>query len=393
VDAQVTPDLRRRAGATTAEREELMDTKRAISRLEGLVSDAKRQRIEANGALLLEDLAQRRTVFRTRPLLLEFSSNNLCNLKCVMCRPDGLAPLRLPPEVVRDVLVDQLMPDAMVLLPSSGSEPFLGDIEVLAEGAIRHEVQLFLITNGTLMTRDKLESVAPAIGRLHISVDGHRAELYEPIRVGANFDELVRNIADAGFVAHRDGFELLMSTVFSMALVDEVDEYIRFAAGLGADAVELQRLRHATGEASDIDPFQVLEPSRIEAVKELALKTAEEEGIDIHIAFHPTVFGGFNKRPRKQFLHGVVEETLLELHPELCFMSCSYFKVNPNGRVQPCCAAGASLFMGSVLEQGVEEIWNGRPFQDLRQAMYDQLPPTVCQTCPTLKRGLCSSTA
>jgi len=357
-----------------------------MSLLHGLVSEAKRERIEANGRLLLDDLRRRSTIFRSRPLLLEFSSNNLCNLKCLMCRPNGKAAQVLPPELVREVLVDQLMPDALVLLPSDGSEPFLGDIDTLAEGCLKHEVQLFIITNGTLMTRDRLEAIAPAIGRLHVSVDGHRADLYEAIRIGGKFDELVGNIGMAADVARREGFELLMSTVFSMELVDQVDEYIRFAAGLGADAVEFQRIRHATDEAVGLDPFEALSPARIQAVTETALRTAEEEGIDVHVSFWPTVTGAFNPRQRRRFLHNLVEETLIRQQPDFCYMAASYFKVVADGRVQPCCAAGNELFLGNLKQQTVEQIWNGEAAQALRQGLYDQAPPPVCTSCPNYKR-------
>ena len=353
---------------------------------DGVLSEAKRKRVEANGNLLLEDLAQRHARFRAKPLLLEYSSNNLCNLKCVMCRPNGKAAQYLPPELVKEVLVDQLMPDALVLLPSDGSEPFLGDIDTLAEGCLKHEVQMFIITNGTLMTRDKLEKIAPAIGRLHISVDGHRADIYESIRIGGKFDQLVENIKMAADVARREGFELLMSTVFSMEMVDQVDEYIRFAAGLGADAVEFQRIRHSTEEGAGIDPFVTLTPAQIDAVRETAFKAAQEEGVDVHLSFWPTVTGAFNTRQRRRFLHNIVEETLIQRHPDLCYMASSYFKVVADGRVQPCCAAGNDLFLGNIKDQPLDAIWNGDRAQELRQSLYDGTPPPVCQRCPNYKR-------
>lgn len=353
---------------------------------DGILSAAKRQRIEANGSLLLDDLAQRRATFRAAPLLLEFSSNNLCNLKCVMCRPNGKPVQQLPPELVKEVLVDQLMPGALVLLPSDGSEPFLGDLDTLAEGCLKHEVQLFIITNGTLMTRDKLEKIAPVIGRLHVSVDGHRAEIYEKIRVGGRFAPLVENIRMAADVARREGFELLLSTVFSMELVDEVDEYVRFAAGLGADVVEFQRIRHATDEAAGLDPFELLPPARIEAAKAKALEAARQERIDVALAFWPTVFGAFNPRKRRVFLHNVVEETLVQRHPDMCYMAASYLKVVADGRVQPCCAAGNNLFLGNLKQQSLESIWNGAPARELRQSLYDGRPPPVCQSCPNYRR-------
>ena len=138
---------------------------------------AKQGRLQDNTARLWEDLALKRDRFLSRPHFLEFSTNDKCNLRCVMCTPGKRRSTSLPKHLVKSVLLEELLPDAVCLLPSSGSEPFLGDLDILGEGCVRHEVQLNIITNGTLLTRSRLEAIEPAIGRLQVSCDGHRKEL------------------------------------------------------------------------------------------------------------------------------------------------------------------------------------------------------------------------
>ncbi|MBU0754096.1 MAG: hypothetical protein KJ645_03085, partial [Planctomycetes bacterium] len=151
------------------------------------LSPVKRQRLSMNATNLARDLLNQRSVFQSMPLLLEFSTNNKCNLRCIICSPKGRRARKLDPDLVQNVLVDQLLPNALSLLPSSGSEPFLGDLELLGQGSVKHEIQLNIITNGTLMKKQRLTAIERTIGRLQVSMDGHRKDLYESIRVGAQF--------------------------------------------------------------------------------------------------------------------------------------------------------------------------------------------------------------
>lgn len=229
----------------------------------------------------------RRTRFRSRPLMLELSVNNLCNLRCVMCNAHDNPPRRLDPDLVIDPLLEELLPTAMVLMPSSGSEPFLGDLDLLGQACLKHETQLNLVTNGTLITKDRLEVIAPVIGRLNISLDGHRRELYESIRKGADFDHVLKNVKVAVDVARREGFELMLSAVASVDIVPEMDEFVGFAAGLGADGVAFQKIHHSTKEAVELDAFHRLDDNLIRTAMEVAFKAAENLKIDIHFDFPP----------------------------------------------------------------------------------------------------------
>lgn len=357
------------------------------------LSDSKRSRINENFRLLSGDIREEREVFRSSPLLVEFSVNNRCNLRCVMCDSREQPGHVLPDALVKDVLVDMLLPRAAALMPSSGSEPFLGDLDLLGQACMEHEVQLNLITNGTLITREKLEVIAPVTGRLQISVDGHHAQLYESIRVGARFDRVVRNIGIAAEVAHREGYELMLSCVYSTGLAREMADYVRFAAGLGADAVVFQRIHHSTPMAARIDAFQALGEDEIAAEMDAAVEAAEEAGIDIHLDFHPPVTRAFNRRPRRLFLRTVVEQTLKDRFPDMCFMAASYVGVFPGGSVLPCCAGGTDLVMGDLTRESPEAIWNGSRYQALRRSFYTGEYLEPCRNCPHRHRGRWSEEA
>ncbi len=349
-------------------------------------SREKWNRIEDNLYKLNDDFTQKRVRFQSRPLMLEYSTNNQCNLRCIMCRPEGIPPFTLPPKLVQEVLIDELMPDAVVLVPSSGSEPFMGDLTALAEGCRKHEVQMNLITNGTLMTRDRLEPLAPVLARLHVSLDGHRPEIYESIRIGARFDHVVRNVKVAGEIAHIHGFELLLTSVLSIAMVPEMAEFVRFAADLGADGVEFQKIIHATEQAAKMDALTLLEKKEIKAAQEKATKAAESAGIDIHFNFDRNSVRVFNPRKRKRLFGSELEQMMLYFQPDFCFMAASYVKVGPDGMVLPGCIGTESLIVGNLLEESFDTIWNGERYQKLRKALFDKVPLHGCKDCLIINR-------
>lgn len=362
---------------------------RSISRVEPLFqigegepfSLKKRNRIATNSAMLEEDLFFQRIRFRSKPLLLESSVNNRCNLRCVMCRPEPSPMFSLPTEIVKDVLIGELFPGALVLLPSAGSEPFLGDLDLFREGCLTHEVQLNLITNGTLITKERLESLAPIIGRLQISLDGHRADLYESVRVGARFNPIVRKAKIAAEIAQAEGFELRLSAVFSVGLARELDAFVRFASGVGADSVAFQKIYHHTPKAVRLDAFQVLKENEITAAMNGAILAAERSGLDIHFEFDQPVSRMFNKRCFRKLFTNDLQSAISRRYPGVCFMAASYVKVEPDGNVRPCCVAGPSLNMGNLNTDSFESIWNGKAYQKFREAWFTGRYPEPCEDC------------
>ena len=351
------------------------------------ISDRKSHRLKVNAMKLEEDLAKKHKVFQSMPLLLEFSTNNKCNLQCIMCSPKGRQAKSLDPEIVREELVEKLFPDALCLLPSSGSEPFLGDFGLLSEGCVEHEVQLNIITNGVLMTPERMEIVEPAIGRIQVSVDGHRKELYESIRVGAKFEHVTANVKHATELARRKGFALLLSAVFSNELAPELDAYVRFAADLGADAAVFQNIHHTTKEAIKMDAFRTFSLGEISEYKEKAVQVARDAGLDIHFDFNPPFVAKFNPRIYRRYYANHLQHVMVNRFPHICFMSATYVNINPDGFVYPCCVAPAQLKMGNIKRHSFAEIWNGRKYRNFRRAMFKRSYPKPCRNCKQLARG------
>lgn len=123
-----------------------------------------------------------------------------CNLRCVMCplktlaRPKGLMSIDLWRRIIREVKEKS---------PSTRIWPSLmGDISLMAEDfyrmaseAVALGLDLRVNTNGYAYTPRSLDSlINTGCREIIVGIDGATKETYEKIRVGSEFEKVVRNI-------------------------------------------------------------------------------------------------------------------------------------------------------------------------------------------------------
>ncbi len=137
---------------------------------------------------LAAHLARGETHWGARPFHLEFALHERCNLRCPSC-PQSLGPEHVDGVDPRDLdraragkILDEILPVASLLTPSAGSEPLLGDFEFLVAKCREHGTLLNLITNGTLLTEERLALCVDQLSRLQISIDSHRPEVFAELR-------------------------------------------------------------------------------------------------------------------------------------------------------------------------------------------------------------------
>jgi radical SAM protein with 4Fe4S-binding SPASM domain len=65
--------------------------------------------------------------------------------------------------------------------------------------------------------------------------------------------------------------------------------------------------------------------------------------------------------------------------PTICAAPWKLLHLSPQGEVTSCFESSAVL--GNIEDESLEEIWNGKPFQNLRAKMLDAQRPEQCQKC------------
>jgi MoaA/NifB/PqqE/SkfB family radical SAM enzyme len=154
------------------------------------------------------------------PKILELELSNTCNLQCIMCSGIVSSSIRknrenLPPldNHYDNEFVNQLkefLPHAKEI-KFYGGEPFLIDTyykiwDYLME--IKSTAKLHVVTNGTVLT-DKVRNYLKNLNfTITVSFDAMNKELFESIRVGADFDKVKANIEEYNVLLGGKGLSL-----------------------------------------------------------------------------------------------------------------------------------------------------------------------------------------
>lgn len=344
-----------------------------------------------NIILMSRDIATGSTVWKSRPSEIEFSFNNLCNLKCIMCgKADDEPNMKMDKEAgVR--FLDEALPYALHLTPSANSEPFLNDMDLIYDLCVRHNVTLFLFTNGALCTEEKFRKIQDRVHRLWFSFDSHVKETYEKIRVGARYEVVLQNMRRTVELAREDDTEITFHFVLMTLNMHELPDYVRFVADMGGTQLKVQELLPNSHNYHTLKVESAYSEEEIMKVLDKGLEVADEEKVDLVYCLRPP----FNKETKNlpirtsskdpmASLREIYMEGVQKIYPHFCNMAANYLKVTPEGDVYPCCRAPSVLKMGNIHESGFEEIWNGKPYQLFRQKMFSGDYIDVCASCSVL---------
>ncbi|HXX81217.1 MAG TPA: radical SAM protein [Thermodesulfovibrionales bacterium] len=304
-----------------------------------------------------------------RDLLLEhisFPTTQRCNLNCLMCMrhiPENWNATDVSPEVLLSVF------DASPFVHSVSifgiGEPLVyenlfGVIEELKK-RMPEDSQVGFNTNGTLMTRRAASRIIDlGVNWLTFSVDGATKSIYERIRIGADFDKTIENIAHTVEYRNASGQEKLWlqaNYVIQTENVHEIPAFVELAGSLGLDSVIFSHLKdYRSGE------FCVFGEEVLGPLFEEAARIGKKCGVRM-------IF------PR-----------LRPLDESRCmFMQAAYLWLS--GEVVPCCRMlkgaypGPIRTFGNVRKKSLLDIWNSTEYREFRQRVLARDFPEECKGC------------
>lgn len=175
------------------------------------------------------------------PYKIHFELDNKCNLMCSMCHgkfSSKILELReKKPKYISPYLTDkffeELKPflDNAGLLDFYGGEPFLIDIylKIFDYVAINNPtVQIYIQSNGTIASKKVLNYVKKLNISLSLSIDSVVKETYEQIRIGANFDSVVKNVNLFHNILRKNNKQFYMSPILCNLNYMELLEFYNF---------------------------------------------------------------------------------------------------------------------------------------------------------------------
>ena len=346
-----------------------------------------------NYMAIVHDLARGAEQWLSRPAWLEFAPNNLCNLRCVMCGQADGVPLVVMKREDAARLLDGLLPTISLWTPSALSEPMLADIKQVIQKCREHEVWLNLYSNATVLDGKRFLEICDRIQKLHISFDSHHKQVLESLRVRANFEEVVQHIKEILPLAAARGVPVGFVAVLMADNLLHLAEFIDFLADIGAaDARCDLRVQPMLYNAKGCEGRNVTDrftPAEIERELDRACERARARKINFFSEFDDPFRRAVTVVP--PHIRGIMPdmlihmtETIRQRYPHFCRMASYYVKIEPDGRVFPCCRAPNELEMGNVKEQEFEQIWNGDKYRGFRRRMHARDYPEVCRTCDVL---------
>jgi MoaA/NifB/PqqE/SkfB family radical SAM enzyme len=248
--------------------------------------------------------------------------------------------------------------------------------------AVRKGARVGTNSNMTLLNAQRAERcITSGLHELNVSLDGATAETYERIRVRAHFERVLRNLQLLIDTKTRLGSATPRLTIVAVVMrqnLHELPELVRLAHRYGVDAVWAQHLCHDFAESTlpehyrgmreyvDDQTLQNEHPQRVEHFFDAARTVASELKVHLRLprvrpVAHPPGTPG----------------------PARCDWPWRGAYASYQGLAMPCCmvATPDRIHFGSLVDNGIQAVWNGAEYQAFREALASDTPPEVCRSC------------
>lgn len=266
------------------------------------------------------------------PLHIEFELTNYCNLRCRMCQcarysHDSTNKRHFSLELL-DRVLDQCQGRLPAALVGASSECLLHpEIEtILTRMSQAGIMDLMVHTNGLLLTERLAEFfVALPLSRLNISMDAVTPETYKSVR-GGRLEVLEANLERVLALRNKATYALPYVRLTYVKCPENLHEMDAFLAKWQdrVDRIDFQEMIHDRSDS---------EASVVSGVRS-------------------------------------------------CVYPNRMLYVDYNGDVFPCCSFYCKqLKVGNVYETTLEDIWNSRRMQSLRQSLRNRNFPSACRVC------------
>lgn len=195
-----------------------------------------------NRSLQFEEFEKGNTHLESKPSLIFVQPSYLCNINCIMCnqkqvRMEGPNSLAVRSNLLAYLDEIEVLPENIIL---QGGEPLLVPEIIRYLQKIVDEqpnTHITLNTNGLLFhRRGKLLRKLPNL-KLNFSVDAGSKKIYEKIRVGGDWDQLVRNIDSAVSISQQAdlNWTINIQNVVMKSNIEHLPELVKFGLNHAPD--------------------------------------------------------------------------------------------------------------------------------------------------------------
>jgi len=305
------------------------------------------------------------------PYIMDIEPNARCNFRCIMCQVSEWDKMsRGADDMTYDELVAFIEENpyfAEVKLHGMGEPLINKDFFRMTKFMSDRHIWVRTTTNGSLLhIKDNYKKLIDAeIGEVQCSVDGATKEIFEKIRRGSNFEQIVKNLTDLNNYANsKDRPYTRMWVLAQKDNRHQMLEFIDLAAKMNFKRVSFAMSLNDWGQEEWNDKNKSLQ-SQWELSEDewnQMYKKAKTYGINLTIW-----------RQGESYSTESVEK--------LCPWPFERPFVSTEFKMVPCCM----ISNPDVLELGdaknMKEVWNGKEYRTFRKAHLDGDIPHNCRYC------------
>ncbi len=307
-------------------------------------------------------------IVTARPLIVKIEPTIFCNLRCIHCdRTFWDKPNQSMDFEHFKIVIDKMPFIASINLQGLGEPTMNHDLFKMVRYAKSKGMEIGFFSNATLITETiAKEIVDSGLDYINISLDAASKEIYEKIRVNANYEKVLENIRRLvkikGDKTHPN---IGIWFVGMNSNMHQIPDLIWLAKDLVINEVTIQSA-HSWGKDYMKDKTTEISINKnIENAKSI-LKEADKLAKELNIKLNYTTV--FDTMQTKRG----------------CKAPWLTAYVSVDGFVTPCCMQASDprvINFGNIYEQSFNEIWNSQGYQQFRSELKNGMPK-VCVGCP-----------
>jgi radical SAM protein with 4Fe4S-binding SPASM domain len=302
-----------------------------------------------------------------QPFLLQLEPTTYCNFSCRFCSRSSLPVARqnrhLDLDQYQKILI-QCHQVKRIQLQGLGEPLLHPQLPEMLKMAFDKGIQTSLTTNGSLATPNMLANISPFLHKLVFSLDTVDEHEFARLRCPGKLPQIKEHIRD--FCQHSGHTAVVINAVISAENSQSLELLMEFAIQAQIHELHLHLAENwfIPGETEFSENHCLISNN---LVLEQHLKTQlpvwkkelATQGVIL-------TFSGLNSRRGN------------------CWWPFYGMFISLDGLITPCCIRmhGQTYALGNIFEKSMIEIWQGKAYRSLRQAMFNKKKFQMCEFCP-----------
>lgn len=300
--------------------------------------------------------------FFNYPYLAIIETENYCNIRCPTCTAPHNKIYRKKELMSFDnfeKVIDNIKDSVHVVLLYNSGEPLLHpDICRMINYAHKNNLYTMISTNATLLDEKMTKGLfTSGLDEILLCLDGVTKESYEPFRLGANFETVMKNIKH--FCQQKQNLGLRKPFIELQFILNKLNQN------------EVKNIKELAKELK-VDRMHV----KTFSLSEYAY--SKEEIKKLSEKFYPDT-----KEYRQKVRYSRKQDGLLKIKKSLprCSLVSSQFVVLVDGRISMCCYdLNGKYVYGSALNKKAKDVWFSPKAKSVRKLAENRKYP-LCQVC------------